>query len=199
MKNLQIGDNDLVGNKFNGHDLHLYLNEIGIESNHLIANHPQSKDKKTFQIGSDYSRNIRSIMTDVDNYYNLIAGTHTLPFDIIYSKLFLESDIVHMHLIHNQMFNVNLLPLITSLKPTVWTIHDPFALTGHCVHPFDCTKWQSGCGDCPSLEIPFEIKKDSTAINWEMKRIAFQNSQMTFLSSPMSINNMELLLNSQQI
>ncbi len=54
MKNLQIGDNDLIGNKFNGHDLHIYLNKRGIESNHLIANPPQSRDGKTFQIGSDY-------------------------------------------------------------------------------------------------------------------------------------------------
>lgn len=190
MKNLQIGDNDLIGNKFNGHDLHLYLNKIGIESHHLIANVPQSKDSMTFQIGSEYSQKIRNIMTETDKYYNLIAGTHTLPFDIIGNKLFLESDIVHLHLIHNYMFNVNLLPLMTSLKPTVWTIHDPFAITGHCTYPFDCLKWQSGCGDCDSLDLPFKIKKDSTALNWEMKRIAFQNSQITLIVASKWMQNL---------
>ena len=66
MKNLQIGENDLIGNKFNGHDLHLYLNEMGINSNHLIANKPQSKDAKTFQIGSSYSKELREKMIEAD-------------------------------------------------------------------------------------------------------------------------------------
>lgn len=181
MKNLQIGDNDLIGNKFNGHDLHLYLNKIGIESHHFIANPPMSKDNKTFQIGSDYSQHIRKLLIEAESYYNINGASHTLPFDIMYNKLFLEADVIHMHLIHNYMFNVNLLPLMTSLKPTVLTIHDPWMLTGHCTYFFDCQKWQNGCGDCPSLEIPFKISKDTTAFNWEMKRIAFQNSQLTLI------------------
>ncbi|MFC1659421.1 glycosyltransferase [Pseudomonadota bacterium] len=183
MKNLQIGDNDLIGNKFNGHDLHIYLNKIGIESNHLIANSPISNDKKTFQIGSDYAKGLRNKMIEADDYYNLVGGTHTLPYDIMYNKLFLKSDVVHMHLIQNQMFNFNLLPLMTSLKPTVWTLHDPSSLTGHCIHPFECKEWKEGCKDCPSLQIPFNIDVDTTALNWEMKRIAIQNSQITFIVS----------------
>jgi len=189
MKNLQIGDNDLTGNKFNGHDLHIYLNKIGIESNHLTSNPPQSKDKKTFQIGTEYSREIRDKMLGIDKYYNLIAGNNNTLFDIINNKLFLESDVVHMHLVHNNILNVNLLPLMTSLKPVVWTMHDPFAATGHCIHPFNCTKWKNGCGDCPDLKIPFKISKDSTALNWEMKRIAFQNSQLTLIVSSKWMQN----------
>lgn len=181
MKNLQIGDNDLIGNKFNGHDLHINLNKIGIKSSHLIANHPESNDKDTFQIGNKFSNHIREIIKDFESTYSIISGSHVLPYDIIFNRLFLEADVVHMHLINNYMFNVNLLPLFSSLKPLVWTLHDPWALTGHCVHPFDCEKWLTGCGDCPDLEAHFKIKADTTALNWEMKRLAFQSSQLNLI------------------
>ncbi len=36
-KCLQIGNADLVGNKFNGHNLSIYLQEYNIESKHLVS------------------------------------------------------------------------------------------------------------------------------------------------------------------
>jgi glycosyltransferase involved in cell wall biosynthesis len=181
MKNIQIGDNDLIGNKFNGHDLHLYLNQRNIESHHLIANEKDSIDDKTFQIGSKYSQDLRKKIIEFDDNYGLNGFSHLLPFDIIYNNLFLEADVVHLHLVNNYMFNLNLLPLISSIKPIVWTLHDPWALTGHCVHPGDCSKWQNGCFECPDLNMPIKTNFDNTALTWEMKKIALQNSQLDII------------------
>ena len=187
MINLQIGENDLIGGKFNGHDLHLYLNKLGIDSSHLIAADKDSDDDKTFIIDPKF----RWIMRDADKHYNLVAGTHTLPFDIMYNKLFLKSDVIHLHLINNYMFNVNLLPLFTSLKPTVWTLHDPWALSGRCIHHFDCDRWKIGCGDCPTFsDTHYKFTQDTTAFNWEMKRIAFQNSQLTLIVASKWMQNL---------
>ena len=55
--------------------------------------------------------------------------SHTL----IRSKLFRQADIVHLHNLHGGYFNLWSLPLLSALKPTVWTLHDMQALTGHCL------------------------------------------------------------------
>lgn len=181
MKNLQIGDNDLLGQAFNGHNLHLLLNQKGIDSYHLIANEPNSDDNKTFQIGNQYSWLLRQKMTMAEEYYSLSAAFYNSTYDIIYHHLFLDADVVHFHLINNKMFDINLLPLISRLKPIIWTLHDPWAISGHCIHHFDCNNWQNGCGNCPYLDIPNKINFDNTALTWEMKRLAFQNSDLNII------------------
>ncbi|MEG0050077.1 MAG: hypothetical protein RR865_13030, partial [Clostridia bacterium] len=35
--NVQVGDNDLIGNKFNGHNLHLLLQACGLRSWHRVT------------------------------------------------------------------------------------------------------------------------------------------------------------------
>jgi glycosyltransferase involved in cell wall biosynthesis len=58
-------------------------------------------------------------------------------------------------------------------------LHDPWALSGHCVHHFDCEKWKTHCGDCPHLDKPFAINHDYTALEFEIKKQAIQNSQIS--------------------
>jgi glycosyltransferase involved in cell wall biosynthesis/GT2 family glycosyltransferase len=152
--NLQIGDTDLVGNKFNGHDLHIYLRRRGIYSDHLVLN-KQSQDPNTYIYPTEKRK------------------------DILFHKSFLLSDVVHLHLIHNKVMDVEMLPIISALKPTVWTLHDPWALSGHCIYHFDCEKWKTGCGDCPYLDIPFAIEYDNTASEFENKKQCIQNSQIS--------------------
>jgi glycosyltransferase involved in cell wall biosynthesis len=157
MKNLQIGDNDLIGSKFNGHDLHLYLRDFGVESNHLVHN-KQSNDEDTYVYRTPYDTK-----------------------DIIKSSLFLEADIVHLQLINNTPFDINYLPIISRLKPLVWTMHDPWGVSGHCIHHFNCERWQVACGDCPHLDIPYVIEKDDTALIFELKKQAIENSSLSII------------------
>lgn len=158
MKNLQISNQDLVGNKFNGHDLHLYLQENGIISKSLVVD-KRSNDPETFAFDNNLDENFTRA--------------------IIKNELFLESDIVHLHLIHNTDFDLNYLPLMSKLKPVVITLHDPYFLGGHCIHHFDCEKWKTHCYDCTKLDVPFEIKSDDSALNFEQKKNIIQNSNIS--------------------
>lgn len=158
--NLQVGDNDLIGNKFNGHNLHLLLNDCGVNSFHIVRN-KQSNDPKTIQL----DRN-----TDSD-----------YSWQILHSKEYIYSDIVHLHLIHNTNFDLSHLPLFTSLKPTVITLHDPFFLGGHCIYHGNCTKFENCCYDCDQLDTPFAIETDDSALRFEMKRQAFQASSISII------------------
>ncbi len=156
---LQIGDNDLIGNKFNGHDLHLYLREKNIDANHIIMM-KLSDDKNTF-------------------LFLRTKSEKKFTESLIFSDLFLDADIIHLHLIHNTLFDLNYLPIITAMKPTVITLHDPYFLGGHCIHHFDCEKWKSFCKDCPNLDSPFPLKRDSSAFEFAMKKHIIQNSNIT--------------------
>jgi glycosyltransferase involved in cell wall biosynthesis len=83
---------------------------------------------------------------------------------------FRAADLVHYHIIHDGYFSLAALPSLSRAKPTVWTFHDPWAMTGHCIYPLDCTRWQSGCGSCPDLNIPLPLREDRTHFNWRYKK-----------------------------
>jgi len=155
---LQIGDNDLRGNKFNGCDLSKYLREKGVNSYHLVS-------KKL----SKYN----------DTFILPLKTGESYTDSIIKDKLFIDSDIVHLHLIHNTNFDINYLPVLTKLKPAVITLHDPFFFGGHCIYPINCDKWKTGCCDCPEKDSRFEINWDYSSYNFLNKKLAIQNSNIS--------------------
>ena len=67
----------------------------------------------------------------------------------------IQPDIVHLHNLHNNYINLNMLLQYLADKDikTVITLHDCWLFTGKCTHyAFQkCNRWQDGCGSCPSL------------------------------------------------
>lgn len=62
-------------------------------------------------------------------------------------------DVIHLHNLHGNYINVPMLFRYIKKNNTrvIWTLHDCWSFTGGCAH-YDmsgCTKWKSGCGDCP--------------------------------------------------
>ena len=88
-----------------------------------------------------------------------------------------NADLVNLHNLHGDYFNFRALPRLTQAKPVVWTLHDMWALTGHCAYSYDCGRWQGGCHDCPlllesaqTIVEPPPTPVDRTRSVWEMKR-----------------------------
>ncbi|ADG70243.1 glycosyltransferase [Brachyspira murdochii] len=160
MKNIQINVTDLIGNKFNGYDLHLYLRDRNIDSDYLTS----IKDSDDIH---------------THKYFDIMNIPNTENF--IKSEFFLYSELIHMHIIHNALNNIidlNYLPIMSKLKPIIWSIHDPWVLGGHCVYHFDCEKWKDHCYDCNYLDKPFIIENDDTAFKFEMKKQAIKDSNI---------------------
>lgn len=90
----------------------------------------------------------------------------------------LNPDIIHLHNIHGYYLNYPL--FFAYLKkaniPVVWTLHDCWALTGHCSH-FDlcgCNRWQSTCYNCAQKrEYPKSILLDNSKSNFLQKKKHF--------------------------
>lgn len=93
------------------------------------------------------------------------------------------TDILQLHNLHGDFFDLRLLKQLHHKIPVILTLHDAWLLSGHCAHSFECNRWQSGCGKCPDLNIYPAIKRDSTSYNWKKKKKIFDRSKF-YLSTP---------------
>ena len=110
-----------------------------------------------------------------------IQKSHTIPE----SPLFQQADLVHLHNLHGGYFNPWSLPLLTSRKPTIWTLHDMQPLTGHCAHSLECERWlpQTACGSCPRLDLYPHLYRDTTHELWLDKHTIYAHSNF-YLVTP---------------
>jgi glycosyltransferase involved in cell wall biosynthesis len=92
-------------------------------------------------------------------------------------------DIVHCHNLHGWYFDLRALPWLSQQVPLILTLHDPWLLTGHCSHSFDCERWKTGCGSCPDLTIYPEIRRDATAYNWRRKQEIYSKCRL-YVATP---------------
>lgn len=87
----------------------------------------------------------------------------------------IKPDLVHVHNIHGCFLNYPLLFRYLNARniPVVWTLHDCWAMTGHCVHfeRTNCDKWKSLCEKCPQKrDFPSSYLFDMSKRNFMLKR-----------------------------
>lgn len=173
MRILQVGSTDLQGARFNGHDLHLRLRARGEISHHCVWDR-HSTDPDTWQLTG---RKLNGIVNGLERALSLQSIVQPFAFQLLAHPTFRAADVVHYQLLHAGFFSLFALPALTRARPAVWTLHDPWALTGHCVHPKGCERWKTGCGSCPDLTSEIPLKTDRTALLWRAKRRAYAASR----------------------
>ena len=92
-------------------------------------------------------------------------------------------DLVHLHNLHGGYFDLRYLPQLSQSVPTMVTLHDAWLLAGHCAHSLDCDRWQTGCGNCPHLDLPMRVWRDRTAVNWQIKQAIYRRSKL-YIATP---------------
>lgn len=98
-------------------------------------------------------------------------------------------DIIHLHNIHGHYLNVKMLfnYIKKSKIKVVWTLHDCWAITGHCSH-FDyigCEKWKSGCYGCSQLkEYPKSLIFDRSKEAYKDKKTLFSGVKDLIIVTP---------------
>lgn len=89
----------------------------------------------------------------------------------------IHPDVVQLHSLHDHWLNYKILfeYLNTTDIQVVWTFHDCWAMTGHCMHfvTKNCDRWKTGCYDCLMKgEYPKSLV-DRSRKNWELKKSMF--------------------------
>ncbi len=92
-------------------------------------------------------------------------------------------DVIHAHNLHGNYFDLRVLPDLSRRAPLLITLHDMWLATGHCAYSLDCTRWKTGCGQCPYLNIYPALQRDATRANHQHKRSIYQSSCL-YLASP---------------
>ncbi|NNL02598.1 MAG: glycosyltransferase, partial [Eudoraea sp.] len=90
----------------------------------------------------------------------------------------ISPDLIQLHNLHGYYLNIELLfNFLKSVNiPVVWSLHDAWALTGHCTQfeHIKCMKWKEVCHKCPqSNEYPASYFSDNSRKNHLQKKELF--------------------------
>jgi glycosyltransferase involved in cell wall biosynthesis len=173
MKVLHVTDEDLPGRHFNGYDLLDDLATRGVAGKQAVLRKHSENPNVVALFRGQGDEELQHRLREVERRHSI--NNLLVPWGRVLAETseFKDADIVHYHLIHNQVISLYDIKWLFAMKPSVWTFHDPWPLTGHCVHPVECEGWLSGCGTCPYLDRTFPIAHDRADRMWRAKQRVF--------------------------
>ncbi len=142
------------------------------------------------KIGNKLDHLCHFLLTRFFDLHGLASRSATKKFIKQIEKL--NPDVIHLHNIHGYYLNYKILFEYLSKcgKPVVWTLHDCWAITGHCsYYSFaKCTAFQSegGCKHCSlKKNYPKSILFSNAAYNFAQKKKYFNlldQNQLTIVT-----------------
>lgn len=172
MKVVHVNNIDLVGSRFNGYNLQIELNKIGVKTKQFVYE-KISNDPNVVCFREPVFTGNQATYMEFEKKLSIHGLIYPYGRKIMEMKDFKKADVVHYHLIHNYIISLFDFVKMTAMRPSVWTIHDPWAFTGHCIYPGDCTKWKDGCVDCGAISKPFSMKDDKASQMWNVKKALY--------------------------
>lgn len=157
-------------------EMHNFLLNIGIDSFVFCSNMHQP-EKNVFKIGNKYDYKFHSLMSRLTDTQGLHSKNST---QLLLNHLDeIQPNIVILRNLHaNYIHYPSLLNYLAKNDiPTVVVLHDVWTFTGHCCHYTEdnCSKWQTGCNQCPALR---KYNKswfyDNSANNFKLKLDCFR-------------------------
>lgn len=168
MKIVQVNNNDLPGSAWNGYELHLQLIKEGIEASQIVLDKYSNTESV---IGLDVDKVLQRQIMNFEQNYSISNLLYSKAEALEKTEVFQSADIVHYHLLNMGIISLLDYPKLMNQKKSVWTLHDPWILTGNCLHPLECEKWMSGCNYCERIEDNFtKIHSKNAFFMWNVKK-----------------------------
>ncbi len=169
MKVLHVNNVDLDGRRFNGYDLMAELRPYGVAAKQAVLSKLSDNPDVFRLLSQSTDETIHQALAQVEQRRSM--NNVLFPWGRVLASRpeFAEADVIHLHLLHNQVVSLLDLPMLTKKKRCVWTFHDHWPVTGHCISPVDCKGWLTGCESCPHLDRAFPIAKDCADRMWKLK------------------------------
>ncbi|NLC14448.1 MAG: glycosyltransferase [Chloroflexi bacterium] len=146
----------------------------GIESSVLFGRGPVVNERYVRKVGDEAYGKYQALLSRITG---VMYGGCFLSTARIIEEIEAENpDIVLLHCLNGHF--VNIFRLIRYLKRqainTILVLHAEFMFTGSCGHSLQCSKWLSGCGNCPQLRCATNAWFfDRTAYSWKRMKDAF--------------------------
>ncbi len=190
IKVLHIIAGDLSGGAARGaYWLHQALaNSDEIESRLLVSDESSFTDGKYISSFSSIKKNkfylflLRSLeQVLIRCYKNRKPGLFSsglFGFDLNKMSQVQWADVIHLHWINSSFIAPSKLKQLN--KPIIWTLRDMWAFTGGCHYSLDCTKYKTGCSQCPRLGS--EATKDLSYRMSLKKKLYFSHPSLHFVT-----------------
>ena len=176
VKILEVNSVDLVGNRYNGYDMIDIIGGKEFDVKQAVVEKKSDNPKVIPLLKNDVYREIHEKFVYFEEVNESIKNVLSITTpSLIHSKEYKEADIIHFHMFHNSGISLYALKKITQDKKVIISLHDPWFLTGRCVHFYDCDKWKTGCKNCGNLKTLFALNEDNCSELWELKRKVFED------------------------
>lgn len=94
-----------------------------------------------------------------------------------------DIDILHINNAHGNYIGIRDIAWLSQYVKIVWTLHDMWAVTGHCAHAFDCIYWKSmECGKCANKRTYPAFYYNNLAAVHRRKKESFTGHGITFVT-----------------
>ena len=176
MKILEVNSLDLVGNRYNGYDMIEVIGGKEFDIKQMVVDKMSDNPKVIELIKENAYRIIHNKFVYYEEPKQSIKNVLSITTPaLVHSKEYKEADIIHFHMFHNSGMSLYALRKIAEEKKVVISLHDPWFLTGRCVHFYDCDKWKTGCKRCNNLDTLFPLKEDKCHDLWNLKKKVFED------------------------
>lgn len=127
---------------------------------------------------------IMARIADREGHYSTKATKNLIEFIEDYSP-----DIIHLHslLLHYLNYPMLFSYLSKISTPVVWTLHDCWAITGHCINfeQVSCEKWLQECTKCPlKTSFPRSLFLDRSSENYREKSKLYGDMDNLYIVTP---------------
>lgn len=192
MKVLQI--NAIYGAKSTGiitKEIHEMLETSGATSIVVAPQYVGEKPRNGYRIGNVLDYKYHALMTRIFGRQAYSSKISTRRFIRFLKRI--KPDIIHLHNIHGNYINFNMLfkYVAEADVAVVITLHDCWYFTGKCFHYMEeqCEKWKTECCKC------VRNKKDVCSWFWDSSRKVFRDKKSHLLS----VDNLRIVGPSQWI
>ena len=188
MKVLQI--NSVVNSGSTGRiaeNIGEFLIKNGHESYIAYGRGKQPSSSNLIKIGSLYD-------VLLHGFYSFFFDRHGFGSKSATKKLIkkideIKPDIISLHNIHGYYLNIEVFFNYVKTRniPLLWTFHDCWPFTGHCVHfeSISCQKWKDGCYDCQKRgAYPKSFFIDNSKRNYLVKKQLFSQVDNITIITP---------------
>ncbi|MBE9009082.1 glycosyltransferase family 4 protein [Pseudanabaenaceae cyanobacterium LEGE 13415] len=180
MRVLHINHSDTYGGAaIAGYRLHQGLLQQGVDSR-LLVGRVKTESDRVSQVPpvSSLEHQLERVTRKLGfNYIHQLSS-----FQILQHPVYQSAEVLNFHNLHTHYFNYLSVPSLVKQKPAVWTLHDMWAMTGHCAYSYACDRWKIGCGECPDLKSYPSVRRDSTRWEWKLKQWVYQHSNLSIVA-----------------
>lgn len=169
---LNISKHDTVGRRFNNLDAREGFAAHGWSAKFACWSDRQGPSDDVQQATGNANRLITKALAKLGRYTGNVNGYYRNAEAIRQLPFYQQADLLHFHIVHEEYLSVKDWLRLSHGKPVVWTWHDPYMLSGHCIYSLGCNGFETGCRACPHLDYHFRVHRDRSARNLEEKRAA---------------------------